>query len=440
MKISVILLFATTLFGVALMATESNPVELRRSVPYVVRGGLPNFYAKLRSGAGVKIAYLGGSITAQTGWRVQSQKQLQKQFPNSPVTAIHAAIPGTGSSLGVFRLEADVLVHKPDLIFVEFAVNDGGASTDSIRRSMEGIVRQTWRRLPETDICFVYTVTADSVRSFKRGQLSRSASVMEEIADHYAIPTVNFGYEIARLYNEDKIVMKNAKKLEESGSNNELKVELEIPVGEDGKIPFAADGVHPFTNTGHRIYTRSLMLALNEIAKVGLPAPHKLQDPLQSNCWENVVALPLDTTGIVLAGSYAKLPTSDPTAKKFAKSLPQLWRFEQGATIEFKFKGTRVVLYDLIGPDCAEIEITIDGVITKQRRDGYNRLRITQCILGGDLPDAEHSVKIVVLPDKLDKQEVLVERNQEKNATNPPRHEPPHYYVGKLLLVGKLVE
>ncbi len=37
------------------------------------RGGLPNFLARARTpGAGVKVAYLGGSITEQPGWRPKS--------------------------------------------------------------------------------------------------------------------------------------------------------------------------------------------------------------------------------------------------------------------------------------------------------------------------------------------------------------------------------
>ena len=34
-----------------------------------VRGGLPNILAKLKAGGAVRIAYFGGSITAQDGWR-----------------------------------------------------------------------------------------------------------------------------------------------------------------------------------------------------------------------------------------------------------------------------------------------------------------------------------------------------------------------------------
>jgi hypothetical protein len=52
--------------GVA-AAGESPLAPLVECTP---RAGLPNFFAKLNTpGAEVRIAYLGGSITAQEGWR-----------------------------------------------------------------------------------------------------------------------------------------------------------------------------------------------------------------------------------------------------------------------------------------------------------------------------------------------------------------------------------
>ena len=89
------------------------------------RAGLPNFLAKANTpGAAVKIGYLGGSITAQNGWRPKTLAHFQKTWPQAKFSEINAAIGGTGSDLGVFRLKQDVLDHQPDLLFVEFAVND----------------------------------------------------------------------------------------------------------------------------------------------------------------------------------------------------------------------------------------------------------------------------------------------------------------------------
>lgn len=124
------------------------------------RNGLPNFLAKANTaGAEIKIGYFGGSITAQNGWRPKTLAHFQQAYPQANFSEINAAIGGTGSDLGVFRLKQDVLDQTPDLMFVEFAVNDGGASPEQIFRCMEGIVRQTWRTLPECDICFLYTLT-----------------------------------------------------------------------------------------------------------------------------------------------------------------------------------------------------------------------------------------------------------------------------------------
>src|ERR1700682_5589322 len=98
------------------------------------RAGLPNFLAKAATpGAEIKVAYFGGSITAQPGWRPKTLAHFQKNWPAAKFSEITAAIGGTASDLGVFRLGQDVLDKNPDLVFVEFAVNDGGAAPDQIR-------------------------------------------------------------------------------------------------------------------------------------------------------------------------------------------------------------------------------------------------------------------------------------------------------------------
>src|SRR5882757_11252516 len=164
------------------------------------RAGLPNFLKKVNTpGAEIKIAYFGGSITAQAGWRPKTLAYFQKTYPGVKFSEINAAIGGTGSDLGVFRLKQDVLDRKPDLMFVEFATNDGGASPEQIFRCMEGIVRQTWRALPDCDICFVYTLTEAALAPMLEGKFQRSASAMEKIAEHYNIPSIHMGMEVAKL-------------------------------------------------------------------------------------------------------------------------------------------------------------------------------------------------------------------------------------------------
>ena len=85
---------------------EYKPVPAKLVCP---RDGLGNVLAILESGGDVRVAYLGGSITAAAGWRVKTRQWFAQQYPDAQVSEIHAAIGGTGSDLGVFRLHRDAL-------------------------------------------------------------------------------------------------------------------------------------------------------------------------------------------------------------------------------------------------------------------------------------------------------------------------------------------
>ena len=103
------------------------------------------------------VAFFGGSLTwganatdpNVTSWRGRICERLRTTFPNTPFRFIDAAIGGTGSELGVFRLERDILKHKPDLVFHEWSVNDGFAhSNDNASCSYEGVIRRVLAEAP----------------------------------------------------------------------------------------------------------------------------------------------------------------------------------------------------------------------------------------------------------------------------------------------------
>lgn len=320
-------------------ARDLRKVEIRRPMECTVRGGLPNFCRKLRAGEPVRIAYFGGSITAQNGWRPQSLEYFRSLSPSRKAEQIHAAIGGTGSELGAFRLEQDVLRHKPDLVFVEFAVNDSGASPYRIRQSMEGIVRHIWKVLPETDICFIYTVTAANIPDLLAGKAKRSTSTMEEVADHYGIASVSFEPEIARLVREGRLVMRSGNQGLTRVSGEALNLDSDIAVDKEGKIPFSKDGVHPYQNTGHVIYTGILKRAFEKLAGAGKPGPHvPLPAPMVKDNFENAVMLPADGPGVGFSGPVEKL-SLDQAPGNFSgielpgasNSLPAVrWSFNSG--------------------------------------------------------------------------------------------------------------
>ncbi|MDD4193119.1 MAG: hypothetical protein PHI28_17420, partial [Mangrovibacterium sp.] len=88
------------------VAAASLPAENKNQLQELYkRDGLPNFFTKIKNGDPVKVAYLGGSITEQEGWRVYSLEWFRKRYPDAKFSEVNAAIGGTPSEFGAFRLQ-----------------------------------------------------------------------------------------------------------------------------------------------------------------------------------------------------------------------------------------------------------------------------------------------------------------------------------------------
>ena len=92
---------------------------------------MSKFIGKLESKQEVTIAFIGGSITEgltagpEKCWAKLTYDRLCEKYPDTKINYVNAGLSGTPSVLGNIRLQRDVLDHKPDMVFVEFAVNDG---------------------------------------------------------------------------------------------------------------------------------------------------------------------------------------------------------------------------------------------------------------------------------------------------------------------------
>lgn len=418
--------------GATLMADTPQyqpvPAELLQ-----VRDGLPNVLAKLQAGGEVRVAYFGGSITAAAGWRVKTQRWLQDTYPGAPaerkakLVEINAAIGGTGSDLGVFRCQQDVLSQRPDLIFVEFAVNDSGAEPAAIWRSMEGIIRQAWRQNPNIDICYVYTFAVSLATDLERGMCPRAAGADEMLAEHYGIPSINVALRIAQLQQEGKLIYVSPK--DEQGK----------PMPVPGHIVFSDDSVHPL-DAGHQIYTDVIKGALTEMAASAKPKPHELRPAFVADNWERAHLAPL--TPDMLTPGWQKLPPSDHIQQAFGHFLPEIWQATQpGEKIHFRFKGTAVRLYDIVGPDGGQAVVTLDGKVGKPipRFDSYcsyHRLQVMGVAQG--LEDTVHEVTIEVHPDQPDRSSV-VNREKDQPGFNAEKYNGTVLRVGSIMLIGGIV-
>ena len=87
--------------------------------------------SKCEKGEEVTIAFLGGSITQgcharvhETSYGYRTYEWFKERFKDAKIKYINAGVGATGSVIGVHRVEKQVLELKPDLIFIDFAVND----------------------------------------------------------------------------------------------------------------------------------------------------------------------------------------------------------------------------------------------------------------------------------------------------------------------------
>ncbi len=416
--------FVAFLLFVPLLVAQSDPPP-RDAVECHPRGGLPNVLAKIDAGGTVKVAYLGGSITAAPGWRVQSREWLQKEYPEATFEEIHAAIGGTGSDLGVFRLERDVLRHKPDLLFVEFAVNDGTAPRDRIHKAMEGIVRQTWKADPATDICYVYTLHEKMLPDLQRGRMPKAASAMEELADHYGIPSIHFGVEVARLVDAGELIFK-ADKPKDFAAKPRV---------------FSTDGVHPHVQTGHRIYTETIGRSWPKLRKAGGRAgARRLKEPLRADNWEQAKMVAIRPE--MLSGGWVKLPPNHRLAKRFSRNMPELYQaIEPGSRLSFRFKGIAAGLFDILGPDGGRLSVRLDDAKPAERNriDGYCTYhRMSKLNVASEIEPGVHTVEIALTPEKLDKSKILFERNRGDLEKDPKKYGNHTWYVSSIMLIGEL--
>ncbi|QIP14116.1 SGNH/GDSL hydrolase family protein [Spirosoma aureum] len=69
-------------------------------------------------------------------------KKLKDQYPYAVINVIVTAIGGENSIKGQTRFEQDVLVHKPDVLFIDYALNDRFAEI--------GKVKEAWVQMIET--------------------------------------------------------------------------------------------------------------------------------------------------------------------------------------------------------------------------------------------------------------------------------------------------
>ena len=172
-------------------ATAEDGIAARAVTRWGYRPDVIRVLRRAQNGRPITVAAIGGSITEgfiatprSEAWFPLTIAGLQARFPRSIITAVNAGSRGTGSDFGAQRLRADVLVHNPDIVIVEFSVNDWlrNATEQDAVSNMESIVRQcrAWPTRPV--VLFLETIMPDG---------SNTEAWHTKVARRYNIPVVS---------------------------------------------------------------------------------------------------------------------------------------------------------------------------------------------------------------------------------------------------------
>ncbi len=138
------------------------------------------------------VAFLGGSLTAGGAeWINATKDVLEQKMPGKAIKTFNAGKGGTNSQFGAARFSEDIAKLAPDMVFVDFAVNDTGDTEVNSKIYMESIVRQCKQLEKEPIVIFLYTPYPVEKDSETHTKWLNGVNWKEEIAEHYGIKSIN---------------------------------------------------------------------------------------------------------------------------------------------------------------------------------------------------------------------------------------------------------
>ncbi|MBQ7792364.1 MAG: SGNH/GDSL hydrolase family protein, partial [Clostridia bacterium] len=307
----------------------------------------------------INIVYLGGSITEgvgasnskQTSYRALVGKYFTETYPDMKVNNVHQGVGGTGSDYGLMRLQRDVISYNPDLVFVEFAVNDNGKDS---RLEMESIVRTLNNLENPPYIIYLYTT---------RSSFANVKTYHVEVAEHYGIPQIDL--------------------------QRELK-ETMVATGNDVSV-YLPDGVHP-SDAGHKVYADKIIECLEsgKYYRYTVVTDQKLVD---TSCVADISCINAKDAALTCSWTEATC--------NFSRSV--MFSETAGDTMTFTFTGNFFGLEHALNLAGGKYEVYVDGELYNTNHCYYRNVNYYHSRFGcaDFLLDYDtHTVEIKVLGTK----------------------------------------
>jgi len=356
---------------------------VKKVLPYAdyfkTRGGLGKSFRKFR-GKTATVAFLGGSITYNPGWREKISRYLTERFPDTRFHFIQAGIPSLGSLPHAFRLQRDVLDSgKVDLLFVEAAVNDKVNGLDSLTeiRALEGIVRHARKSNPEMDIVLMSFADPYKLNDYGKGMVPVQVANHEIVAGHYGLPSINLAAEVAA-----KI------------KNEEFSWEWDFK------------DLHP-AFYGQELYYASIRSLLDScfdyeklISGIRLPKPLNVFN-LNNGRYFSIKNVKVDD-GWSIDDDWA--PSDHLVTREGFVHKPMLIATRPGASLTLPFTGTAIGIAIVSGPDAGKVDYRVDNGPSKSVdlfTENSNWIYLPWYLtFDTNLKNGKHTLKLTISKDK----------------------------------------
>ncbi|MBQ9963936.1 MAG: SGNH/GDSL hydrolase family protein [Clostridia bacterium] len=319
-------------------ASEFHNVKYRRYGKYItVRGGMKNTAYRIVNDLELRVSFMGGSVTAgmgssrvKGGFRTRLLNFLREECPSALFTETSSTLGGNGSQYGVYITEQMIASKTPDLVFIEYAVNngyDGVTSEDKLWNHYETMIHTIRKVNPYADIVLVYV-------SDRNERSKDIIPILEQIADKYQLTSVNL-HQVVKDY-----ISNGGFKWEDYYKN----------------LRGTVDSVHPNDN-GYDLMAEVLFGAVQygltttpySYAKLPLPAAKGT----------------IQTEAKAIAATSCTIPTGWEKAAKFSYGVDLfggcIQTTETGKTITVKFKGTHFGVLVDFAKDAGVLEYSVDG-------------------------------------------------------------------------------
>ena len=324
----------------------------------------------------LKIGFIGGSITQQEKYTNPLSTSLtdflRTENPERKIEYVYKGIGGTGSNLGVFRLEKDIINYNPDIVFIEFAVNDASNGTARVK-TMEGMIRKLMK-LDHQPMVILLNVTTENHGSLE------SIVDFDALAKAYGIGSVNVAeYLIANeasAENPDGFVWKKA-------------YLADYP---EATALTDSDGTHP-NSVGGKIYADYMYSVISANPGSFFKKMTYVKDVVNTEGFEYRNPRMVSWK----AAQYDENWRVD-EGQNWAFYEGQAKATEAGATLTFKFTGSTIGLYLPNWNGATDATYSIDNGAYTGTVSGNNSGITTKMpmmrVIKNDLPAGEHTITI----------------------------------------------